>query len=159
MTDKEMYYAKLYQKYGDSMTARETMRELGFGNTRKLNAIPEPLLPKTGGGRRGVRVFYRSEDVAGYMLHNPPRKMRGSRVEFNVREFRRFTARHALTSKEKAELFDAWSVALIYGDESASLEVKEITALGGGNARVLNQLAARGIPLNPLQSGVFGVAV
>lgn len=158
MTDKEMYYVRLYQKYGESMTARETMRELGFGNTRKLNAIPETLLPKTGGGRRGVRVFYRSEDVAGYMLHSPPPNRRGNRVEFNVREFRRFTIRHGLTPKEKVELFDAWSVSLLYGDESASLNVKEIAALGGGNARVLNQLVARGIPLNPLQSGVFGVS-
>lgn len=158
MTDKEIYYTQLYQKYGEAMTAKEVMREFGFGNTRPLNAISVELLPKTGGGRRGVRVSYRTEDVANYMLYSPPRKVRGSRVEFNVREFRRFSARHALTSKEKGELFDAWTVSLMYGDESASLDVQEITALGGGNARVLNLLAARGIPLNPLQSGVFGVA-
>lgn len=158
MTDKEIYYTTLYQKYGEAMTAKEVMRELGFGNTRPLNAISAELLPKTGGGRRGVRVSYRSEDVANYMLYSPPRKVRGGRVEFNVREFLRFSARHALTPKEKGELFDAWTVSFMYGDESASLDVREITALGGGNARALNLLAARGIPLNPLQSGVFGVA-
>lgn len=158
MTDKEIYYTKLYQKYGEAMTAKEVMRELGFGNTRRLNAISVELLPKAGGGRRGVRVSYRTEDVANYMLLSPPRNVRGSRVEFNVREFRRFSARYGLTPKEKGELFDAWTVSLMYGDESASLDVKEITALGGGNPRALNLLAARGIPLNPLQSGVFGVA-
>lgn len=158
MTDKEIYYTKLYQKYGEAMTAKEVMRELGFGNTRRLNAISVEVLPKAGGGRRGVRVSYRSEDVANYMLHSPPRNVRGSRVEFNVHEFRRFSARYGLTSKEKGELFDAWTVSFMYGDESASLNVKEITALGGGNPRALNLLAARGIPLNPLKSGVFGVS-
>lgn len=158
MTNKEIYYVKLYQKYGEVMTAKEVMRELCFGNTRRLNAISVELLPKAGGGRRGVRVSYRSEDVAQYMLHSPPRKAPGNRIEFDAREYMRFTVKHALTAKEKSELIDAWTTSLMYGDESASLDVKEITALGGCSAKILNQLVARGIPLNPLKSGVFGVA-
>lgn len=158
MTDKEMLYRRLYQKYGDSMAAREVMRELGIGSTRKLNAIPEEGLPRCGGGRRGVRVVYMTSDVSDYILHNPPRRMRGNQVEINPRELIRFHAKYQLSPQEKAGLMDAWSAAFVYGDESANLDPGEASSLAGCDEGLLRRLVKRGIPLNPLQSGVFGVA-
>lgn len=159
MTDTEFINLRLGQKYGELMSVKDVMSELGIRTTRKLNAINPDRLPKTGGGKRGCRVSYKTTDVADYILSNPSRKTRGNQVAIDPRELVRFYAKHQLTPVEKAGVMDVWSAALVYGGERARLDIHEASFLSGCDERLLKRMAKRGIPLNPLESGVFGVSV
>lgn len=158
MTDNEITFRKLFQKYGEYMAAREVMRELEIGGTRKLSAIPVDDLPKSGGGRQGVKICYLTSDVAEYLIKNPPRRSRGYHVELDARELSRFFARHRLSPEERARVMDAWSTAIVFGDESADIDISELSVLSGCDVLLLKALAERGVPLNPLRTGVFVVA-
>lgn len=158
MNTHDALYRRLYEKYGESMAGHEVMHEMGITNSRALKRISPQTLPRMGGGRQGVRVTYRTTDVANYILAYPPRKPHGNTVAIDARAFIRLSAQHGLTHKEKGELIDAWLASLMYGDESANLDLQQITALTPCSRQNLTRLAERGIPLNPLESGVFGIA-